>query len=136
MHREKLLAAIGNAAADTGFSFHSGFTYSMNGSAVKFPAAWLVPPAVTKWEGRKEGYITYSVTVYLMKIVTKVSPGYKEDVWGEMEKKAYDIVMRTGECGDVFNIQNVRITPSEHSISKHGELSVKLEFEARMHFYK
>lgn len=136
MHRGKLLSAIENASTGSGYKPYTGFLYSMNGNAVKFPAAWLIPPAVVKWEGRKEGYITYSATLYLMKIETKISPDIREDVWSEMEKEAYDIITAIGECRDIFNIQNVKITPSEYSLSKHGELSVKLEFEARMQFYK
>lgn len=136
MLREKLYAAIGRAVRERGYTFYSGFEHSMNGTLSKFPAAWLSPLEVTEVEGREEGYVTYLATVSLMNLISKASAAQKEIYWDRMEEEAGAIAHMTGNDPAVCDVMNIKMSPAEYSLSKHGEISMRLSFEARMHFLR
>lgn len=66
MLRETLTATIEKAAITEGYAFHTGFAYRINNGIAKFPAAWLLPVRIIAVEGRRDGYLTYQMTLYLM----------------------------------------------------------------------
>lgn len=136
MYRKKLYSALRSAVKANGYNLYSGFPYSLNGTPMLFPAAWLSPPEICRVEGRKEGFFTYSVTLQLMQMAIKMTPELREQKWGEMEGSAMDIISAAGDNTELFNIQNITMSPAEYTLSKHGEISMKVTFEARMHFYR
>ena len=78
MLRETLTATIEKAAITEGYAFHTGFAYRINNGIAKFPAAWLLPVRIIAVEGRRDGYLTYQMTLYLMHLDKKPRPESRE----------------------------------------------------------
>lgn len=82
MLRETLTATIEKAAITEGYAFHTGFAYRINNGIAKFPAAWLLPVRIIAVEGRRDGYLTYQMTLYLMHLDKKPRPESREPAMG------------------------------------------------------
>ena len=85
MLRETLTSTIEKAAITEGYAFHTGFAYRINNGIAKFPAAWLLPVRIIAVEGRRDGYLTYQMTLYLMHLDKKPRPESRERQWAELE---------------------------------------------------
>ena len=78
-----LTATIEKAAITEGYAFHTGFAYRINNGIAKFPAAWLLPVRIIAVEGRRDGYLTYQMTLYLMHLDKKPRPESRERQWAD-----------------------------------------------------
>lgn len=134
MLRNQLSAAVESAAQELGYGFRQGFEYRMGEVPVRFPAVWLVPPRVTRVEGREEGEIVYRATLHLIRLDRRYDEQAKERQWAEMERDALAMIGRIGKQQGVFCTGNIALTPAEFSLTRQGELSMKAEFDARMYF--
>lgn len=134
MLRKQLRAAIEKAARQSGYEFFQGFPYRMNSITVRFPALWLVPPKMTRIDGRREGEARYRVEMHLMHLNRKFTETDKEQRWETMERDALRIINRIGPEEGIFCTAAISLTPSEFTLTAHGELSLKAEFDATLYF--
>lgn len=134
MFRERLSAALETAVRKTGYAFYRGFEYRLNEKPLRFPAVWCVPPKMIRIDGREEGEATYRVTLHLMEKNLRYDETLKERAWDRMEQDALRIIRRTEPCDGIFCAENIVLTPAEFSLTVHGELSIKAEFDVRTDF--
>ena len=124
MLRETLTATIEKAAITEGYAFHTGFAYRINNGIAKFPAAWLLPVRIIAVEGRRDGYLTYQMTLYLMHLDKKPRPESRERQWAELEIAALRILDNIYAGRQIF----------ENTLTNYGEIALKIECEVRMRF--
>ncbi len=134
MFRERLSAALEAAVRKTGYAFYRGFEYRLNEKPLRFPAVWCVPPKMIRIDGREEGEATSRVTLHLMEKNLRYDETLKERAWDRMEQDALRIIRRTEPCDGIFCAENIVLTPAEFSLTVHGELSIKAEFDVRTDF--
>ena len=134
MLRETLTATIKKAAITEGYAFHIGFAYRINNGIAKFPAAWLLPVRIIAVEGRRDGYLTYQMTLYLMHLDKKPRPESRERQWAELEIAALRILDNIYAGRQIFDIAKIGCTPAENTLTNYGEIALKIECEVRMRF--
>lgn len=134
MLREKLNSIIGWAAETRGYDVLRGFRYRLPGEVMAFPAAWVLPVQMARVDGRHEGYLTYKVVLHLMQLDRKYTPEQKERAWNDMELDALHVADLILSRDEVAIVENISTLPAERSLTQHGELSLKVEFEVRMSF--
>ena len=134
MFRTRLSAALEKAARKTGYAFYRGFEYRLNEKPLRFPSVWCAPPKMIRIDGRMEGEATYRVTMHLMEKNLRYDETFKERIWDRMEQDALRIIRLTEPCDGIFCAENIALTPAEFSLTVHGELSLKAEFDVRTDF--
>lgn len=134
MFRQQLSAALETAVREAGYAFYRGFEYRLNEKPLRFPAAWCAPPKMIRIDGRREGEATYRVTLHLMEKNLRYDETLKEQAWDRMERDALRIIRRAESCDEMFCAENIALTPAEFSLTVHGELSMKAEFDIRTDF--
>lgn len=134
MIREKLTTIIKEALKSQKYGLYTGFEYRIPSEKVIFPACWMPPMQLVRVDGRHEGKRTYKITLHLMKLNKKASEAEKERAWSTMEEEALEIIHHIGPQGEVYCIDKIEATPAEFSLSPHGEISLKVEFEVQVAF--
>lgn len=134
MFRLQLLSLIRQEAQTLGYDFQNGFLYRTARSNFRLPVLWMEPPVLTGVEGRDEGTITYHITLHLMTADRKYDEIQKEEQWETMETQALGLLNTILLQGPLFSLEKIRCTPSEFDLTNRGELSLKVEFEARTAF--
>ncbi len=131
MPRNQLSALIRKTAEKLGYHFYEGFEYRMNECALKFPAVWLSPPKTSRVEGRRERKITYRVVLHLMQCNRKFDESAKNRVWDGLERDALRLTDRLTPQQNVFCTENISMAPAEFTLTRQGELSLRVEFDVR-----
>ena len=85
MNRKKLIQADERIATADGYTFHSTDDSEMSHTIRQYPLVWLSPPVFTSMQGRKQGKITYSLTLHAMQADAKLPPAEREGVWAQLE---------------------------------------------------
>lgn len=134
MIRNQLSESIKAATETIGYHFYEGFEYRMNEKGIHLPAIWLIPPKMSRINGRNEGEATYRVILHLMHPNQRYDEPDKNLQWDAMEQNLLKITNRIISQQGVFCIENITLTPAEFTLTKQGELSVKAEFDMRMYF--
>lgn len=134
--RKNLIRHIQHAAESVGYTVYSGFHYRMNNTVCKFPAAWLSPLKIIRIEGREEGEITYRAELCLMKIDRNPTEENKELMWAEMEEDTLKVVEKLRQQERTLWVENTTASPNEYACTKHGELSLQVMFDIKVHFYR
>lgn len=125
---------VRKAAESCGYKVFTGFQYRMQEEIMAFPAVWMLPVRLSGAEGRREGMLTYAVALYLMRLDRKHTAEEKERIWSDMELDALNIADRILAQNRVFVVENISTAPAERTLTHHGELSLKAEFEVKMSF--
>ncbi len=134
MTRKKLTDAIAAVAERCGFAFQTGFAYRIALGLGRLPAAWLHPPVLTRTQGRREGFKTYSAEMELIEKYGGNEAAAKEEQWDSLEAQAARICSLLGECAEIREVSNIALAPAELSLTAQGELSLNLKFEVTMPF--
>lgn len=128
------MTAVKQAVGREGYTFYSGFQYRIGRETQLFPAAWMTPVQLVKFEGREEGYATYKVTLQLLCLNKQYDEETKVKLWSRMEEQAIRVYHAIFPAEGVFAAQNLKTEPAEFTLTSHGELSLKVEFEAKMYY--
>lgn len=131
MPRNQLSALIRKISEELGYHFYEGFEYRMNECALKLPAAWLSPPKTSRIDGRRERKVTYRVVLQLMQYNRRYDESGKNRVWDELERDALRLTDRLIPQQSVFCTENISTTPAEFTLTRQGELSLRVEFDVR-----
>lgn len=132
MKKEELTDILRAAATAAGYVFHTGAAHRMNGSVRVYPAAWLEPPALSSAEGRTEGDVTYRVTLHMMALPASAD---REALWDELVEDALALARAAAADRAVCKVSKISCTPSEQSLTAHGEVSVTLVCDITMWYY-
>ncbi len=132
MKREELTEVLCAAASHAGYTFHTGAAHRMNGTIRVYPAAWLEPPVLKSSEGRREGDVTYRVSLHLMALPSSAD---RESLWTGLEEDALSIARAAASNPAVRQVSNISCTPAGQSLTAHGEVSVTLACDVTMWYY-
>ena len=130
MTRDLLVEIVAQVATAYGYNFHTGEEHLINSSVRNYPAAWLTPPVVCARTGRREGEITWRLTLHFMALPDAGVPA--ENTWRGLERDAIETVKGVAEFPEVCAVENVRCTPADRSLTVHGERSVALTCDVTM----
>ena len=125
---------IQQEATQCGYDFQNGFPYRLTRSDMRFPALWMEPPILTLVNGRKEGVITYHVTLHLLASGKKCSESEKESQWEKLEKQLLEWTQNLILQPEVFSIDKISCTPAEFTLTNQREISLKAEFNIQFAF--
>lgn len=125
---------IQQEASQCGYDFRNGFPYRLTRSDMRFPALWMEPPVLTLVNGRKEGLITYHITLHLLVSGKKYSESEKESQWEKLEKQVLEWTQNLINQPEVFSIENISCTPAEFTLTNQREISLKTEFNIQFVF--
>lgn len=134
MIRNDLISLIKQTIRAKKYGAYTGFEYRIPSEKMIFPACWIAPLQLTKLDGRYDGKRTYKVVLYLMQINKKANEETKEAIWEEMEEHIVEIVNTLIKEKPIFYIENLVATPAEFSLTPHGEISLKVEFDVQVAF--
>ena len=101
---------------------------------MRFPALWMEPPVLTLVNGRKEGLITYHVTLHLLASGKKCTEPEKESQWEKLEKQVLEWTQNLINHPEVFYIDKITCTPAEFTLTNQREISLKAEFNIQFAF--
>ncbi|MDR2912058.1 MAG: hypothetical protein LBV38_01970 [Alistipes sp.] len=119
---KKLTAIVHQAVTARGYSFHTGEERLANGTVRLYPAAWLLPPEVRRKTGRREGEVTWRLTLHLMSL-PDTQPS---STWQSIEDDALKVATALSDSPEVCSVSAIRCTSSRGSLTVHGETSVTL----------
>ena len=114
MNRKKLIQAIERIATADGYTFYSTDEREMPRAIRKYPLIWLSPPLFTSMEGRKQGKITYSLTLHAMQANVKLPSAERERVWEQLapvKSLLHDIMGVDGSSLEIVNRPPTRSKP-------------------------
>lgn len=138
MKRKELIELVRAAAFGRGYTFHTGEEHTIGGSVRAYPAAWLVPPAVSEHTGRREGETTFRVTLHLMALpagAREAGGEGGETLWQALERDALSVARELAGSPAVCAVRNVRCIPARGSLTPHGETSVALSCDITLWFH-
>ncbi len=129
MYRTRLLQLIHQEALKSGYDFQNGFVYRISRADLRFPALWMEPPVLTQMNGRKEGLITYHITLHLLTSGKKSTETEKEQQWEKLEKQVLLWIDNLISQPEIFSIDHLACAPAEFSLTNRSEISLKTEFD-------
>jgi hypothetical protein len=135
MTRNQLITAVEKAAERDGIRFYTGPVYRINSELKELPALWLHPLKTVDRQGCSEGVVTYEAGIDLIGQCHGGSAQEREKAWQEMEERAAAISRAVAMDERVKSVGDVKITPTENSLTNRGEISVHLEMKVEMPFY-
>ena len=124
MNRKKLIQAIERIATADGYTFYSTDEREMPRAIRKYPLIWLSPPLFTSMEGRKQGKITYSLTLHAMQANVKLPSAERERVWEQLEDVIMKIFAALSGEDFVIVVKDLNMNSASYSLTPHGEISV------------
>lgn len=122
MNRKKLISAVERIAAENGYTFHATDEREMSHTIRKYPIVWLVPPIFNSMQGRKQGKITYSLTLHAMEEGANLPPAEREQVWAKLEEDILGIFSALSNEDFVIAVEDLKIRPTSHTFTTHGEI--------------
>ena len=122
MNRKKLIQAVERIATADGYTFHSTDDSEMPHTIRQYPLVWLSPPFFTSMEGRKQGKITYSLTLHAMQADAKLPPAERERVWAQLEEDVVGMFSTLSEEDFVIAVEDLKIRHTSHTHTPHGEI--------------
>ena len=122
MNRKKLIQAIERIATADGYTFYSTDEREMPRAIRQYPLVWLAPPVFTSMEGRKQGKITYSLTLHAMQADAKLPPAERERVWAQLEEDVVGMFSTLSEEDFVIAVEDLKIRHTSHTHTPHGEI--------------
>lgn len=129
--REKLFNKIEEVFSEGGYNFYRGFAYQMNAQELKFPCVWLNPIKLRGIRGVREVVGQYHISLYLVAREDSYTEQIKEQVWGELERKAIESYQKI-MLERVITVSDLECYPDEFSQSKYGTLSMRVSFTAEL----
>ena len=129
MNRKKLIQAIERIATADGYTFYSTDEREMPRAIRKYPLIWLSPPLFTSMEGRKQGKITYSLTLHAMQANVKLPSAERERVWEQLEDVIMKIFAALSGEDFVIVVKDLNMNSASYSLTPHGEIRVALRRE-------
>ena len=124
MNRKKLIQAIERIATADGYTFYSTDEREMPRAIRKYPLIWLSPPLFTSMEGRKQGKITYSLTLHAMQANVKLPSAERERVWEQLEDEILKLFAALSGEDFVIVVKDLSMNSASYSLTPHGEICV------------
>lgn len=83
------------------------------------------PVRIIAVEGRRDGYLTYQMTLYLMHLDKKPRPESRERQWAELEIGSLTDSRQHLRRRQIFDIAKIGCTPAENTLTNYGEIALK-----------
>ena len=127
MNRAILCSAIEGVVSKFGYDFTLNDDAYYPATLCRYPAAFLSQPKFVAMEGRKEGRITYKVSLYLAQQGAKLSPKGRNDLLAEMEEQMVNIFVELSQHKRIAVVRELTIKPLAGAIDQHGALTMVAE---------
>jgi len=89
-----------------------------------YPAAFMSQPQFQCMEGRKNGKITYAVSLQFAQQGAKLSPIEQNSLLQEMEQQMVEMFVQLSKEEGIAVVEELTITPASPTIDSHGALSI------------
>lgn len=126
MNRALLCGTVEGLASGYGYSFtlHDKSYYPT--TITRYPAAFMSQPEFSSIEGRKNGRITYKVTLTLAHQAAKLTPAERNELFAQMESHLTEIFVGLSQSEFVAVVDELTIEPL-NGIDSHGALAMEAE---------
>lgn len=109
------------------------YTFQLNSNAYypttvhSYPVAFMNQPEFASIEGRKNGRITYKVSLLLARQGAKLNTTERNTLLDTMERELMDIFIALSQTERVAVVDDLTITPYPEAIDSHGAIALKAE---------
>lgn len=125
MNRAFLCSAIEGLASACGYNFQLSDKTHYPSTVCRYPAATMFQPEFIGIEGRKQGKITYKVTLRFAKNGAKLPPEERNSLLAEMEKQLLELFVALSQDKNVAVVENLSITPCAEVGDTHGAIAME-----------
>ena len=124
MNRALLCGTVEGLASGYGYNFTLNDKSYYPATISRYPAAFMSQPEFSSIEGRKNGRITYKVTLTLAHQAAKLPPTERNDLLDQMEVDLTQIFIGLSQAQFVAVVKNLTIRPLD-GIDTHGALAME-----------
>lgn len=120
-----MLAELGRAVAENGYTFGIGDAYRINTGMQAVPMVWADPPRLAAKTGRAEGTKEYEVILRLIDAPAGRGEQDTEDTLDKLEADLDGIAALLVEHDDIVKIGPLEYDTEEDTLTNRGDVSVK-----------
>ena len=126
MNRALLCGTVEGLASGYGYNFTLNDKSYYPTTISRYPAAFMSQPEFSGIEGRKNGRITYKVTLTLARQAAKLPPAERNELLDELELHLTKIFIGLSQAEFVAVVKSLTIKPID-GIDTHGALAMEAQ---------